>query len=361
MIRIAFFSGDITRSGGTERVSILIANHLALKERFEIHFVSLWEEKTLPFFGMNGRITRHRLSDRRLSPGVGGPLYIRRLRRFLRQQEIDLIIDIDTVLDVISVPAARRLHTKVLSWENFNYQYETARLYRRMILQRYTKRADVIVTLTPGDRDTFCRELHRTSGVRSIYNPIKEMEYVATTHREKWIITSAQLVYRKGFDYLCKVAGQVLPRHPDWKWLILGEGPEREAIEAYCLENHLEGQLVLEGLVEHVEKYLVRASIFVLTSREEGLPMCLLEARTYGVPAVSFDIQTGPRDIITDGVNGYLVEPFDIAQMAEKLERLMEDEALRQRMGDEAKKNLKAFMLPDIVRQWSELIEEICG
>ena len=142
MIRIAFFSGDITRSGGTERVSILIANHLALKERFEIHFVSLWEEKTLPFFGMNGRITRHRLSDRRLSPGVGGPLYIRRLRRFLRQQEIDLIIDIDTVLDVISVPAARRLHTKVLSWENFNYQYETARLYRRMILQRCDRHLD---------------------------------------------------------------------------------------------------------------------------------------------------------------------------------------------------------------------------
>ena len=118
---------------------------------------------------------------------------------------------------------------------------------------------------------------------------------------------------------------------------------------------------MLEGLVEHVEKYLVRASVFVLTSREEGLPMCLLEARTYGVPAVSFDIRTGPRDIITDGVNGYLVEPFDTAQMAEKLELLMEDEALRQKMGDAAKKNLRAFMLPDIVRQWSELIEEICG
>lgn len=361
MIRIAFFSGDVTRSGGTERVSILIANHLALKEQFEIHFVSLWEEKKLSFFGMNGRITRHRLSERRISPILGATWYIYRLRKLLREQKIDLIIDIDTVLDAIAVPAARKLKTKVLSWENFNYYYEMARMYRRMIVRHFTRRADVIVTLTPGDRDTFCRELHRTTGVRSIYNPIKEMEYVATTHREKWIVTSAQLVYRKGFDFLCAVAGEVLPRHPDWKWLILGEGPQREEIEAYCQANHIEGQLVLEGLVEHVEKYLVRASVFVLTSREEGLPMCLLEARTYGVPAVSFDICTGPREIISEGVNGYLIEPFDTKAMAEKLELLMDNEPLRQQMGDEAKKNLKAFMLPDIVRQWSELIEEICG
>ena len=89
--------------------------------------------------------------------------------------------------------------------------------------------------------------------------------------------------------------------------------------------------------------------------------MCLLEARTYGVPAVSFDIRTGPRDIIVNGVNGFLVEPFDTKAMAGKLELLMDDEPLRQRMGDEAKKNLRAFILPSIVRQWSELIVEICG
>lgn len=361
MIRIAFFSGDVTRSGGTERVSILIANHLALMEQFKVHFVSLREEKQIPFFGMNGRIRRHRLSEGKLSPSIGSPVYIYRLRQFLETFAIDLIIDIDTVLDVIAVPAARGLSTKVLSWENFNYHYEMKRLYRRFIVKRYTRRADVIVTLTPGDRDTFRRELQLEGQVRFIYNPLKEMEYVATTHRAKWIVTAAQLVHRKGFDYLCEVAGKVLPKHPDWKWLILGEGPERERILTYCREHSLEQQLVPEGLVEHVEKYLVRAGIFVLTSREEGLPMCLLEARTYGVPSVSFDIPTGPRDIILDGVNGFLIPPFDTREMAARLEQLMEDEALRQRMGDEAKKNLKDFMLPNIVRQWSELIEEICG
>ena len=359
-MRICFFSGDVTRNGGTERVSVTIANELAKDPSFQVCFLSLVEQRKDPHYEISPSITRHALGRKWLSPGPAYLPLIPKLRRFLKEEKIDLIIDIDIVLDVLSVPASRGLKTKVISWEHSNCQFElTNGWYRRIILDHFTKKTDCVVTLTPGDAKAFQEHFHRKERIQSIYNPAAVTKVPVSAERENWLITASRLVPEKGTEYLTIVAKEVLTSHPDWKWMICGEGPERETLEAFREQEGLQEQLVLLGYVPLVEEYLAKGKIFVLTSKAEGLPMCLLEARAMGVPCVSFDVPTGPADLIDEGRNGYLIPAFDCAMMARRLGELMEDEGLLSDMARHAGEGLEPFELSEVSGQWKKLCKDL--
>ena len=89
--------------------------------------------------------------------------------------------------------------------------------------------------------------------------------------------------------------------------------------------------------------------------------MCLLEAKLYMLPAVSFDVATGPAEIIEDGVNGYLVEPYDCRAMADKLETLMENEALWDRFSGNTHRNLERFQTENVLKNWNRIMDVFFG
>ena len=231
--KICFFSGDITRSGGTERVSVQLANELAKEKEYEICFLSLVEQADKPFYEITNDIKRYSLGTHWINPGPGYLPLIGKLKRFLKAQEIDIIIDIDIVLDVLSIPAAKRLKTKVISWEHFNCEFEQSVLYRKWISRLSVKKADYIVTLTEQDKQSYGKLLKRTSDIEAIYNLVAPMKLDEKIKRENWIVTVASLTYPKGIEYLIEVAKAVLKQNKKWKWLILGEGEEREKLETY--------------------------------------------------------------------------------------------------------------------------------
>lgn len=359
MKTICFFSGDITRGGGTERVAVTVANGLAEQGGRRILVLSLTEQSGELFFPLRGDVEHHALGDRWLNPGPGYLKVIPKLRRFLKERDVDVIVDVDIVLDVLSLPAARGLKTKVISWEHFNCEYEMSSLYRRLILKYSVKRTDYVVTLTERDRADYERRLGRRQNIAVIGNPVQETVCGEEAERENWLITVGNLVPVKGLDYLGRVAVRVLKTHSDWKWMILGEGEERAYLERLIRENALEGRLCLTGRVSDVASYLRRARIYVLTSRREGLPMCLLEAKLYGLPAVSFDVVTGPAEILEDGVNGYLIEPYDCRAMAEKLEMLMENRTLWEQFSGNTPRGLERFRTEYILNRWNDVLEEL--
>lgn len=359
MKTICFFSGDITRCGGTERVSTMIANALAAQGRYRILFLSLTEQADRLFFELDGGIRHYALGDKWITPGPGYLKVIPKVRRFLQRHEVDVIIDIDIVLDILSIPAARGLGIKVISWEHFNYAYEMESWYRRGILKYSVKRSDYIVTLTEGDKKTYMERTGRKERISAIYNPVQETSCGSVSPKEQWLITVGSLIKRKGTDYLAQVARRVLKRFPDWKWLVVGSGEEQAFLEKFIRENQLEGRLILTGRTDDVNSYLSRAQICVMTSRLEGLPMCLLEAKGVSLPIVSFDIPTGPNEIVEDGVNGYLIAPFDCGDMAEKLARLMEDEGLRAEFAAHTQDNMEKFRLEGILRDWNRVLGQM--
>ena len=346
MKKICFFSGDITRNGGTERVSAMIANALAKQGFYEILFLSLTEQAKKPFFPLEKNIRHYALGKKWINPGPG----------FLKQKAVDIIIDIDIVLDILSIPAAKGLKTKIISWEHFNYGFEMESLYRRYILKYSVKRTDYVVTLTDGDRKSYGNYLKRAKNISAIYNPMQETDGILAEEKEPWLITVGRLIPRKGIDYLAKIAVPILKKYPGWKWLIVGDGEEYPFLQSVIKQNHLEKQLILTGRADDVNNYLKKAQIYVMTSRCEGLPMCLLEAKAFCLPIVSFDIPTGPNEIIEHGRNGYLIPPFDCKEMAEKLMLLIEDTPLREKFAAHAQDNIAKFQMKHIIKNWNEVL-----
>ena len=357
--KICFFSGDITRSGGTERVSVQLANELAKEKEYEICFLSLVEQADKPFYEITNDIKRYSLGTHWINPGPGYLPLIGKLKRFLKAQEIDIIIDIDIVLDVLSIPAAKRLKTKVISWEHFNCEFEQSVLYRKWISRLSAKKADYIVTLTEQDKQSYGKLLKRTSDIEAIYNLVAPMKLDEKIKRENWIVTVASLTYPKGIEYLIEVAKEVLKQNKKWKWLILGEGEEREKLENAIKENGLEKQLLLKGCVKNVEWYLNRAKLFVLTSRREGLPLCLIEAMQMKVPCVSFNIKTGPSDIIADNINGILIPAFEIKEMIWEVNYLLSNQNRLEKLSENTKIHLEQFQRGIIVKKWEEIFQRV--
>ena len=113
--------------------------------------------------------------------------------------------------------------------------------------------------------------------------------------------------------------------------------------------------------VTDVKKEYLSSSVFVLPSRFEGFGLVIIESMACGVPVVAFDCENGPRSIITDGENGFLVPPFNISLFAEKILLLMKNQELRCRMGENAQKTASQYEMDKIGIQWELLFDELKG
>ncbi|NEG89724.1 glycosyltransferase family 4 protein [Bifidobacterium aerophilum] len=359
-LHVAFFSGDITRSGGTENVSIMIANALADRQDpdIRISFISLFEEKSEPFFPIDPRIGRFTVYPT-VTHGIQHYFdTVRRLKRIVKDQHVDILVDIDGILDIYSLPLKRSTGVKVISWEHFNYHQNPGVPYRKLTRRWAARKADAIVTLTEADKKLYEDNAHPKCPVIAIPNPMQQITPEPVYDADsRTIVSSGRLTYQKGFDMLVDVAAQVLPKHPDWRWLVLGEGEDRPMLEEKIAKAGLGKQLILKGRVDNMADYYRKAAMFVMTSRFEGLPMVLLEAKAYKLPIVSFDCETGPAEIVIDGVNGDLVKTGDIADMAERVSLLINDGERRVRYSAHADEGMDCFDRASIIAQWNRLLK----
>ena len=120
-----------------------------------------------------------------------------------------------------------------------------------------------------------------------------------------------------------------------------------------------ESRCHLHGSLSDVKNAYLDSSIFALPSRFDGFGIVIIEAMSCGLPVVAFDCENGPRNIMTDGENGYLIPPFDVDAYAEKLIRLILDEPLRREIGANARKSSQRYAIDDIANQWKQLFEEL--
>lgn len=359
-LKICFFSGDITRSGGTERVSTVIANALITNKKNQICFLSLFEKRKETFYFIDECIKRFTLYKEEVSGAKHLPGFVYRIHQFVKKQTIDILIDIDGILDMYSIPALVGTKTKLISWEQFNYYQNPYVNYRKFTRKMAARKADAIVVLTEEDKGYYESNLKIKKIIKKIYNPIiierTQYEY---DRNSKSIISAGRLTNQKGFDILLDVAKIVLKKHPDWKWFIAGEGEDRRFLEEKISKYTLEGKIILCGNVDNIEEYYKKSAMYVLTSRYEGFGLVLTEAKTFHLPCVSFRCKAGPSEIIQDSVNGYLVDCFNVQEMAEKICNLIEDEDLRISFSEKALEDTEKFSLDKIVKEWEDLFEEL--
>ncbi|ECL4970804.1 glycosyltransferase family 4 protein, partial [Campylobacter lari] len=147
----------------------------------------------------------------------------------------------------------------------------------------------------------------------------------------------------KGFLRLIKIWNLVQKnkKYQGWTLTIVGEGDLKNTIEEKIKENNLENSIILKPFTKEIEKEYLNASVYVMCSHYEGFPMVLIEASSYALPIISFDINTGPSDIIENEKSGFLIEDGNLKSFVDKLEILMDDENLRKTMGGSAKDIVK--------------------
>ena len=132
-----------------------------------------------------------------------------------------------------------------------------------------------------------------------------------------------------------------------------------EQLQNQIYELGISPSCILEHSTPDIVDKYCKSSIFVLSSRYEGFGMVIIEAMACGVPPVSFTCPCGPRDIISDGINGLLVENGNIEGLAEKICYLIENENVRREMGRQARMDIERFRIEPIAEQWKTLFESI--
>ncbi len=175
----------------------------------------------------------------------------------------------------------------------------------------------------------------------------------------KILLAAGRFVPQKGFDLLVSAFTNLAQRHPDWDLVITGEGPERELLQLQINASGLGSRILLPGWAGNLADWYRRADLYVMSSRFEGFPNTLAEAMAHGVPAVSFDCDTGPSDIIRHECDGLLVPPENAPALTAALDRLMADEDLRHRFGTAAQETRNRFSLETVARMWENMFGEL--
>ena len=163
----------------------------------------------------------------------------------------------------------------------------------------------------------------------------------------------------KGFDILIDAFCLFAQHNSEWHLDIVGEGQEGDRIQRMIDKYKLNDRITIHPFTNNIQAYYSRAQVYILSSRWEGWGLVLVEAMSCGLPCVSFDCPYGPSDIIRDGEDGFLVENGNIQQLAEKMELLINNKELRERLGVRARLNAARFTSDNIMPQWTKLFETI--
>jgi glycosyltransferase involved in cell wall biosynthesis len=173
------------------------------------------------------------------------------------------------------------------------------------------------------------------------------------------ILSIGNLKPQKNPEDFVRLAKRVLGSRPDARFLFVGDGELRTRCEALILKENIHGKVLFPGWRRDTAELLAAADVFVLTSLWEGLPRSLVEAMRTGLPAVCYDVD-GVRDLLQEGVNGYLAVPGDVGALAARVDELLGDDALRRRMGEQAKASVgDEYDIDGMVRSQERLYEEL--
>jgi glycosyltransferase involved in cell wall biosynthesis len=230
--------------------------------------------------------------------------------------------------------------------------------YKKLYDLRYfniiEKRADIIITLTEGDH----KKWTKAKQLLTIPNFSNIHVHNIYDYRNKRVITIGRLFKEKGFDRLLDIWKSINDKHPDWQLDIYGDGVLKENLE-YKIKSERILNATLRGITNNISKELSNSSICVAASYFEGFSLALLEAIKHGVPCIAFDCPYGPKTIIEDGKNGFLIEDGNISLYVEELCTLIECEQLRQQFSKAAIEKSKLFDTANIMSQWKELFEDL--
>lgn len=369
-MRLLIFIGSLS-SGGAERVTANLANHWAAKG-WQITVVTL-AAQSLDFYELHPAVQRIALNQTGDSAnallGTWNNLHrVRALRRVLREVRPDIALSMMSTANVLLALATWGLPTicAIGSERIHPPQFPLGRVWEG--LRRHLYRRLAAVTALTAESAAWLKIHAHARRVPVIPNaapwplPVQSPRLEpASVGVPGWqrLLAVGRLDPQKGFDGLIAAFATLASRYPQWELVILGEGPLRPPLQAQVDAADLRQRVFLPGRAGNVGQWYECADLYVMSSRFEGFPNTLAEALAHGLPAVSFDCDTGPRDIIRHEVDGLLVPAGDVAGLTAALDRLMGDADLRRRFSERVVEARERFSMERIAGLWEALFEEL--
>ena len=373
--------GGLFNPGGMERITITKANYLAEKEGYDVSIVTTEQMGRPAYFPVSEKVHLYHLDigmyvnfgkesyvEKCISRYSKNKEYKRLLNRLLCELRPDITISTLSGLDIDFI---HNLKDGSLKWGELHHPRNFRQLSARKLSNAWIP--NIIARIRTYMFRKKCEKLNRlivlTQEEKVSWNNQENMEIIPnalsffpdmiSTCEKKQAIAVGRLVYEKGFDQLIETWKTVYAKHPDWELHIFGQGDQKEKLFEQIHQNGLETVVRINEPSQDIYTHYQESSFFVFPSRFlEALPMVLIEAMSCGLPLVAFDAPCGPKDIIKEGENGFLVKNGDIDTLSERIIQLMESGELRKKMGKTARKMSFDYSMDRIMKRWIELFHQ---
>lgn len=318
-MKIAFFVYDLG-GGGAERAFSLLAG--AFAKEHDVMLLTVMDHATYEFTGQT-IVLCPGSKPRGLQRWIQYGSWILKLRKVVREHQPDVVISFSILCNFLaSLSGGRVVFMAQNNWLEMSLP--------RRVLARLTYPKGSLVCVSK----LLSEQAERHFGfreVQTIYNPVDVAQVTAALDdpskmwlgEYKFLITAGRLVEQKSQQNLIRIYHEIRKRHPSLKFVMLGEGPLRESLNKLAQALGLrvgtkldaltmqETDVIMPGFVDEPFSVIRCAQCFVLGSRWEGLPLVLLEAMACGVPVISSDCPTGPREVLSpeSDLNQQAVEP----------------------------------------------------
>ena len=363
MKTIAFHVSSLAQ-GGAERVVANLANRFA-QDGFNVYVAT--EEYGNNEFSLDPKVKRIHVGlkeeDEKKNRIVKFLLRVKYLKSFVKEYKPDVLVAFAHRCNYRALMAAGNSNVPVVISIRINpVGYYDAFSDTVQIKWLFPKAAGCVYQ-TQEQKDWFKPYLQDNS--RIIMNPINPKYFgnPLPEERQKAVMHHARLVDFKNQPLLVKAFLKVHERHPDYVLKIFGPDSgdgTKEILEKLILDNKAEDFVFLMGPSNDLEKEIPKGEIYAYSSDYEGMPNSLLEAMAMGMPVVSTDCPCGgPRAVICDGENGFLIPVGDEVALTDRINRLIEDKELAKRFSENARKIEDVASMEAIYKQWKDYLEEV--
>ena len=357
MKKIALIDYDMSVRGGVEQVTASLAS--ALADFYEVHLLSLCQTGTLAY-ELDKRVVYTPMLDKELRLREMQRTLRPRLTAYFKEHGIDTAIVQGNYPGFIVSPVRLGSRVKLIFCDHGALMNQWDRRDIVVIRLISSLLCHKTVTLTQQSRSDYQKKFH-LSGRKVCCIPnwvdLGNGRSEAFDESSRRIVSAGRFGKEKGFDLLVEAFAPVAKKHPDWSLDLFGDGEMMPAVRELVAKYGLEQQVNLLGMRRDLAQRYRDYSMYVLPSYREGMPLVLLEAKANRLPIISFDIMTGPREIVRDGVDGILVKPYDLKALGDAMCTLIENDALRCKLAKRSHENLDKFSKQTILQQWRDLIE----
>lgn len=374
-MKILFFVSSM-HAGGAERVAATLSNAW-VQAGHHVTLAPTYTGKGTLFYSLDSPVRLEWVADRigRLGRTPLAPLAkLRAMRRLVREERPDVIVSFLTNVNVMVLLATWGLDTPVIVCERTNPAVSTSATPALQRLRKWLYPRAAMATVQA--QASLAPMLKQVPGLRQlavIPNPLPPDLPAPRSLGEdgharsgdglqmRWrLVAMGRFVPSKRYANLLQVFERLAPRFPDWELVIWGDGPLRPELEARVAAAGLKERVRLPGRTSAPWQELLASDLFVMTSEVEGFPNALIEAMALGLPCVSVDCPSGPREITREGEDAVLVPLHDDDALEEALARLMDAPERRVRLGEQGARSVRErYGVEQVRAHWDTLFEDV--